>query len=831
MRRREFLTLASSAPLLLAEGRQTNYTICLSRDASASERRGAQELQSHLELISGARLKIATEDENPPGPLILVGRSDTLERLGFKIPFEILGTEGFALRTAGTHIAIAGGRQRGSMYGVYAFLEKLGVRWYARDCTYAPRLGSLRIPPLHEIQKPALEYREVFIKEATDKDWAARNRTNGFFSDLDASTGGKFVYQPFVHSFHLIVPPEKYFAEHPEYFALVNGERRAVRAQLCLTNPEVLRIAVETVLGWIAQYPDAAILSVSPNDADGPCECANCRRVEEEEGAHSGPLLRFVNAVAAEVARKHPDKLIDTLAYRYSEPPPAKVRPAPNVRVRLALSGSCNGHPFKTCPHNGHPYGVLKSWGRITRQLYVWHYMTNFHQTLEPYPNLEELAADIATYRDHGVVGLFLQGSYSKGGGGELAELRGYLCARLLWNPDQKYEDILKEFTDGYYGPAAARLREYVDLEHREVRLPPRGRGQSLYMYAGPEFAPDFLPRARRLAGEMKAAVAGPGLEPIARRVDKVALSLDSVEVFRAKRFVLHGNYYGPADLDDFWKKYDAFIARARQCGMTEFYENVPFEVIDREYRRYVRNYEAFTLENAALRAVAAPGFHGRVVALFNRAGTNALRLSDPDERITGMEVQGGLILLAHPEFYSRNQFETEWTAASQNGSREMVLRGTCANGLQLDRKLWLAGEKPVLHTSTTARNTSEKALTVTLQSRAQVNPGDRQNPSVELSFPRRDGTHRRDRILPPAGDNQGDEFFRDNERPAGEWSLINSADRVTLTNRFPDAQVERCRFWWRGRRRNTVAIDVWSPLKKLAPGESLTLETDYAAE
>ncbi|HLJ16296.1 MAG TPA: DUF4838 domain-containing protein [Bryobacteraceae bacterium] len=833
MRRRDFFALAAAAPLVLADGRESSHTICLSRDASLSEQHGARELQSHLEKISGAPFKIATEDDKPQGPLILIGRSTTLERAGFEIPFDELGNEGFALRTSGQHVAIAGGRQRGSMYGVYAFLERLGVRWYAPDCTYVPTAGTLQIPHLDEKQKPALEYREVFIKEATEKNWAARNRTNGFFSELDASVGGKVVYQPFVHSFSAIIPPDKYFGPHPEYFALVNGERRANRAQLCLTNPEVLRIAVETVFHWIAQYPDASIFSVSQNDADGPCECANCRWIEQEEGgAHSGPLLRFVNAVAAEVARKYPDKLIDTLAYRYSEPPPARVRPAPNVRVRLALSGSCDGHPFLTCPHNKHPFGILQAWARVTRQLYVWHYMTDFHQTLLPYPNLDELSGDIATYRDNGVLGLFMQGAYSKGGGGELAELRGYLVARLLWNPDLNAQSILAEFTDGFYGAAGPKMREYLELEHREVRLPPRGRGQSLYMYAGPDFAPDFMPRARQLFAGMKAATESAGQQTEARRIRKAEFSLDSVELFDAKRFVLHGNRYGPKELADFWKRYDAFVVQARQFGMTEFYENVPLEVIDKEYRRYMNDYPTVVLENATVRAVIVPGFQGRVVALFNKSKEqNALRLTEPDDRFTSMDVMGGLSLLAHPEFYSRKEFDTEWTVQSRHAATEVVLRGVCPNGLELVRTLRLSDNDPVLHTATVTRNRSAAPLVVTLQSRAQVNPGDRQNPTVDFSFPRRDGTRRRDRILPPTGDNQGDEFFRGDERPAGEWSLANSSNRITLTNRFADDQVERCRFWWRGRRRNTVAIDLWSPLKTLAPGETLSLDAEYAAE
>ena len=206
------------------------------------------------------------------------------------------------------------------MYGVYTFLEKLGCRWFARDLSVIPKKPTLTVEPLDETQKPAFEYREPFFREASDKDWAARNKMNGSSMNLDESTGGKFVYYPFVHTFYPILPPDKYFGDHPEYYALVDGKRRSERAQLCLTNPNVLRLTIKTVLEWIEQHPEASIYSVSQNDCEGWCECDNCRRVEQEEGgAHSGPILRFVNAVAAEVAKKHPEKLIDTLAYWYSE--------------------------------------------------------------------------------------------------------------------------------------------------------------------------------------------------------------------------------------------------------------------------------------------------------------------------------------------------------------------------------------------------------------------------------------------------------------------------------------------------------------------------------
>src|SRR5271157_1655900 len=186
------------ANLELVKNGKSSYAIVVAADASPSERHGAEELQKFLEEMSGARLPITAE---PQPRMVLVGASPSLEKLKLKIPLADLGAEGFALKTAGPHIVIAGGRLRGSMYGVYTFLEKMGCRWFTPQVSRIPRARTLVVPPLDEIQKPAFEYREPFFSEALDRDWAARNKTNGSYQKLDASVGGKVAYYPFVHSF------------------------------------------------------------------------------------------------------------------------------------------------------------------------------------------------------------------------------------------------------------------------------------------------------------------------------------------------------------------------------------------------------------------------------------------------------------------------------------------------------------------------------------------------------------------------------------------------------------------------------------------------------
>jgi hypothetical protein len=496
--------------LTLVENGKSTYSICVSSEASPSEKRGAAELQKFLYEMSGAQLPIVTDAGKPQGDLILVGRGKLTGKMKLAIDYAKLGDEGFALKTSGQRLVIAGGRLRGTMYGVYTFLDRLGCRWFTREVSRIPKTPTIRLGALDEVHTPAFEYREPFFTEAFDKDWAARNRINGASMQLDESTGGKVTYYPFVHSFNQMIPPEKYFRFHPEWFSLIDGARRADHSQLCLTNPELLRESVKNVLEWIRAHPEARIFSVSQNDWTGWCECDNCRRVEQEEGGvHSGPLLRFVNAVAAEVEKKYPDKLIDTLAYWYTEDPPAKVRPRPNVRIRLCPIGACESHPYEKCPRNAYFMRNLRNWSKITNQLYIWHYNTNFAHYLLPFPDFDELAADIPMYKRHGVVGLFLEGAYPTGGGGENAELRSYVMARQLWDTRTNVDQEVSEFLDAVYGKAAPAMRAYYDWMHQQVRFAPDGRGEHLYifMHAKAKYlSRPFLDRAQEIFRQADAA-------------------------------------------------------------------------------------------------------------------------------------------------------------------------------------------------------------------------------------------------------------------------------------------------------------------------------------
>ncbi len=457
-----------AAPVVPARDGKSAYRIAIPDRPSPAAKYAASEFQRLLLGVSGVRLALVPESKLARAPAVHVGwtrRARAIFRSSMPSP-----EDGVGIRTAGRDLALVGGNERGTVYAVYVFFERyLGVRYLAHDCTVIPKRSEVVLPEISFVYAPPFMYRETLYHDARPKAIAAPQRLNGPTTECDSSVGGKIAFHPYVHSFCKLVPPEKYFAEHPEYFSLVGGKRvgESVHGQLCLTNPDVLRIATAQVLEWIREHPDVPIMDVSQNDGNGACECEACRAVEAEEESAHGPIMRFVNAIADEVKKRHPDKWVETLAYAYSTKPPAKARPRDNVIIRLCHAG-CYHHGFEACGLGANLTTYLEGWRKLTRRIFVWHYAANFAHYVSPVFNLDGLAKDLKAYAKHGVNGVMVQANY-QGPGGELAELRQYLAAQLLWDPTRDPTEIRREFCDGYYGTASAQVQAFLSLMDREA--------------------------------------------------------------------------------------------------------------------------------------------------------------------------------------------------------------------------------------------------------------------------------------------------------------------------------------------------------------------------
>lgn len=529
--------------------------ILVASDAPAPTLHAAEELQQALARASGVTLPIALLRDAPGGDA--AGGLSAAD--ADQAPAFVVGTpppgegvpsapDGCCRARRGERFYLWGQGPRGALYAVYGYLQDvLGFRWLTAAVELCPHLEELVLPEgeADAEDHPAFAVRDVGYFEAAQGLWPVRSRLNGSYAAgrLAPEWGGGVRYTHFVHTFYDLVPPERYFASHPEYFALVDGRRRQALAQLCLTNPAIVPIAADAVRSWFAADPQAAIASVSQNDWLGACECADCRALVEREGSQSGPVLHFVNAVARAVARDYPDRLIDTLAYWYTEDPPRHLRPEPNVAVRLChMFPSCESHPLGACPANQPFVQRLQAWSRIAPRLHVWDYHTNFSHYLMPFPNFAAIAADLALLRRHGVESVFCQGNLAEGGGGEWAELRAYYLARLLWNPQLDAELLIEEFLRGVFPHAHRPLRRYWELVQGQAKRPDLHLRMFSPVHAG-HLPPALLAEAAALLAEA-GAMAADGSERLA--VERVQLQLAYVQLAMPPVFRVEGEALVP---------------------------------------------------------------------------------------------------------------------------------------------------------------------------------------------------------------------------------------------------------------------------------------------
>jgi hypothetical protein len=565
------LTQAADKLTLAQDGRST-YRIILPKSASPSEHRGAAELQSYIEQLSGAKLPITSDNEPLPKSAIFIGQTRHTAALLGNNPPQNLGEEGFLLKTAGPHVIIQGSPARGAMYGCTALLEKLGVRWYTPTVTFLPRTRHLQLDPLDQTQTPAFEYREIYITEAWDKDWSARLRLNGHHHRLDDSTGGKISYSHFVHTFDALIPRDL-FKQHPEYFPVIKGKRADAYVQRCLSNPDVLKLATEKVLEWIKADPKAMIFSVSQNDTHNYCECENCTKIANQYGGvQSGLYLWFVNSLAEQIEKKHPDKLIDTLAYQFTEPPPTGIVPRKNVRVRLCPIANCAAHPYKLCQAKPTVKFMnhLEGWSKITDTLYVWHYNTNFAHYLLPFPDFNEFPVNTRLYKDSGVKGIFFEGAYGPGGGGSFADLQSFVMSKLLWDPKADDKALVKEWHRGAYRKAADPMLKWFDLLHAQVTDPANER-HHFFIYSNPKIP--YLSQQVITQGDQlfdQAEQLAKGDQEAEEYVSKSRLGLRYTKIMQ-----------NPAVNQEF----EAFMSEAKRHNVGQIREGIPTEAWERDYR------------------------------------------------------------------------------------------------------------------------------------------------------------------------------------------------------------------------------------------------------
>lgn len=519
-------------PLVLAVNRKP-----FARIVAPEYTRAAQILQTYLKKITGADfiIQAVTDVTNN---MILRGWEDAPHPDSFR--YFIFDKD----------IVLEAPNAQAAVYAVYDFLENVcGCRYYTSTEEYVPFDANLTVQFSRREQVPKMDYREVYYRDYFNPEFAEKHK-------MTASGAKQKVWGTWCHSFQEFLNPDIYFDEHPEYYALYQGKRVGKNAEPCLTNPEVFEVMAANIEKAMAEKPECNFWSVSQNDNNAYCTCDKCREIDEREGTPMGSVLEFVN----KMARRFPDKTISTLAYWYTRKPPKTIRPEKNVHIMLCNIEANRGLPIETDEMSRGTREELLAWEQICENISLWDYCIQFRNLVSPFPNLRVIPKNIRFFVEHNVKMLFSQSNREYEG--EFSALRGYLLAKCMWNPDVDPQAVIKEFCEGYYGPAAKPILTYIEEVHDAMEA----AGGALSIFGGPLDAKDswmdeaHYNRYHALAEEALAAAAS-----------------DATILHRVKTAVMPiwyaGIVLGYGDRQTRLDRISRFAAQARKLGLEKVEE------------------------------------------------------------------------------------------------------------------------------------------------------------------------------------------------------------------------------------------------------------------
>ncbi len=425
----------------------SGFSVVTAKEPVSAVTNAAVDLCRLIKFATGYELPIIPDEEKNGHAIILGETSFDNDKLNAAV--SEVKDDGYALLEINGDLYIKGAIARGTMNGVYSFLEDyLGMRFYSDTFTYVKNEYVKNVPKdQHTVFSPGFggRYNWTVSGETNNQRYAKRTKSTSI----------------------------KYAGSHNLGSLSKTGD--GTSNQPCLSDPKILDTVFENLCKQIDKKPTKTFFHINQNDGGAFCKCAECTAKNEAAGGTAmGSLLIFINEIAAKVKEKYPDRDIDILTYAYKEtticPDPDYVKPADNVIIALCMmDSSCFTHAYSDpeCEHNAISYQNMVNWSKVCKKFVVYDYTYNFaSQVTSVGPNLDVLWDNMQAFKKCGCIGLLLEGDHMAEAG-EFTELRNYLLNRLMWDPDitkEEYDKMRAEFMVDYYGAAAPYLSEYIDL-------------------------------------------------------------------------------------------------------------------------------------------------------------------------------------------------------------------------------------------------------------------------------------------------------------------------------------------------------------------------------
>lgn len=409
--------------------------IIVAKNASGQVKEAAKTLQSYIQKSTGATLPIREGGQGPSSIYVGKGAYAGIGNVS-------LDEEGFLLQSVdGNSFVILGGSDWGTEFGVYDFLERfVGVRWLMPTDvgTVVPKMNTLQVPSsVKIIENPVFLSRKlspIVIEKNTVpmNQWGRVNRLRG---RVEVS-----------HNMKNLFPVSKYARSNPEFYPMVKGRRLVPKDntdqawQPDFTARGIDDAASKEIVSWFSQNKNATNFSLGINDSGNFSESGNTRSVTRKNALGFSDLsddyYAWANNVVDKVKKVYPGKKYTILAYTSVAEPPSNRKLDKDIipfiafeRMRWGSSG------LKKTDQE-----LTERWQQTAQQL-GWYDYVYGNTYLVPRVWFHRMKEYLAWGYAHNV--RYYYGElYPNWGEGP----KGWLLAKLLWNPDQDVDALLDDW-------------------------------------------------------------------------------------------------------------------------------------------------------------------------------------------------------------------------------------------------------------------------------------------------------------------------------------------------------------------------------------------------
>jgi len=415
-------------------------------------------LAHYLQQATGADLTVVAEAQAPAGTQVHVGHTAAATARG--IPPEKLDRDGIVMRVADAKLFLCGGDAYATQFAVTRFLQtQCGCRWYIPTelGEHIPQADTIRVPDtLNVTEEPGFLSRLWSRPADMDPSWPRRNYIRARFS--------------FHHNLLHVFTPEL-FDTHPEFFPLTNGERRKPNGsedhswQPCFSNREAAKYAAQVAAQAFDKAPSLVSFSMGINDSNGYCQCENCQALTDPDHAEfrgrpnrSSQVFFFMNNVAEELAKTHPDRYIGCLAYSWCEDVPTFP-----VDDRVIPYLTNDRAQWRDPAFRAQDEELIRRWCAEQPAVGIYDYYYGSGYVI---PRVFTKVSDESLKFAHRTgVRAFYAEIYENW---SLDGPKAWLASQLLWDPEQDAGKLLDDFYAGMFAESAGPMREYFALCERQ---------------------------------------------------------------------------------------------------------------------------------------------------------------------------------------------------------------------------------------------------------------------------------------------------------------------------------------------------------------------------